>query len=98
LIVSAVGLVLIAAGMLLAKRSYDDRVERIESRLLEAATLGARVIDDFFESRTAILAATVETVGVVRGAEVAPLLEVAARSQPGFGGGIAWIDSEGFVR
>lgn len=98
LIVSAVGLVLIAAGMLLAKRSYDDRVERIESRLLEAATLGARVIDDFFESRTAILAATVETVGVVRGAEVAPLLEVAARAQPGFGGGIAWIDSEGFVR
>ena len=93
LLMSTFGVVLVAAGMLLALRSYDDRVDRVLARLFDAGRAGAEVVDDFFIGRLAVLEAASESIG--RDTDAAPVvLDTISHPRMGFAG-VWWIDHRG---
>jgi serine phosphatase RsbU (regulator of sigma subunit) len=96
----SVGLILSAIGSALAWRSYEDRAEREEEQVLEAAVESARASGQFFADRIAVLDTLAQMTSVRLGSveEMLPMLEAVSGEELGFSGGVGWIDAEGVLR
>lgn len=89
--------ILCAIGGTLAWRSYGNRVEQVEARMLSNASEAARLVDQYFDDRIAILEALREMPSF-READpevLEPLLSVLAAGDLGFEGGVGWANAEG---
>ncbi len=91
------GVVLCVIGGVLAWRSYSNRAEQAEDRILTAAGEAGRASEQFFSDRIAVLEAVTRMPAFQRGdpVELESVLRSLAGEDLGFGGGVGWADRDG---
>lgn len=94
------GVFLCVIGGVLAWRSYSNRAEQAEDRVLIAAGEAGRASEQFFSDRIAVLQAVTRMPAFQDRDpdELAAVLRSLAGEDLGFGGGVGWADENGHLQ
>lgn len=94
------GVILCVIGGVLAWRSYSNRVDQAQDRILTAAGEAGRATEQFFSDRLAVLEAVTRMPAFDHddAAALESVLRAFSGESLGFGGGVGWADREGQLR
>lgn len=94
------GVTLCVIGGALAWRSYSNRAEQAEERILTAASEAAQAAEQYFSDRIAVLEAITRMPAFDSEdpAILGPVLQALTGQDLGFGGGVGWADVSGELK